>query len=79
MTASTAFAYDPLSLSALPLRVRARVTNPILLNEHKGSAIRGALFEALRKRSCARLELPTCHPGELVPVCKTLARDIVKL
>jgi len=58
-----------LSLTALPLRVRARITNPILLNEHKGSAIRGALFEALRKRSCARLELASCHPCELVPVC----------
>jgi hypothetical protein len=58
-----------LSLTALPLRVKARVTKPILLNEHKGSAIRGALFEALRKRSCARLELSTCHPCELVPVC----------
>src|SRR5579862_1376837 len=58
-----------LSLTALPLRVRARVTNPILLNEHKGSAIRGALFDALRKRSCARLDLQTCHPCELVPVC----------
>lgn len=58
-----------LTLTALPLRVTARVTNPIVLNEHKGSALRGALFEALRKRSCARLDLPTCHPCELVPVC----------
>jgi len=57
------------SLTALPLRVRALVTNPILLNEHKGSALRGALFDALRKRSCARLELQSCHPCELVPVC----------
>ncbi len=58
-----------LSLTALPLRIYGRVTNAILLNEHKGSAIRGALFEALRKRSCARPELATCHPCELVPVC----------
>jgi hypothetical protein len=58
-----------LSLTAVPLRIYAPVTNPILLNEHKGSAIRGALFEALRRRSCARLDLPTCHPCELVPVC----------
>ncbi|MHB8621291.1 MAG: hypothetical protein ACYDAG_17295 [Chloroflexota bacterium] len=27
------------------------------------------MFEALRKRSCARLELASCHPCELVPVC----------
>ncbi len=59
----------PLTLAAIPLRVSARVTNPILLNEHKGSAVRGALFEALRKRSCARLDLASCHPCELVPVC----------
>ncbi|HLG74487.1 MAG TPA: CRISPR system precrRNA processing endoribonuclease RAMP protein Cas6 [Chloroflexota bacterium] len=58
-----------LTLTALPLQISARVTNPIHLNEHKGSAIRGALFHALRKRSCARLELASCHPCELVPVC----------
>ncbi|MGH2364981.1 MAG: CRISPR system precrRNA processing endoribonuclease RAMP protein Cas6 [Chloroflexota bacterium] len=59
----------PLSLTAIPLRVTARVTHPVVLNEHKGSALRGALFHALRKRSCVRLELSSCHPCELVPVC----------
>ncbi len=53
----------------MPLQVTARATNRIVLNEHKGSALRGALFDALRKRSCVRLELASCHPCELVPVC----------
>lgn len=62
-------------LTALPLRLQATVEQPVILNEHKGSAIRGALFHALRGRPgtdrgfCLRKELPSCHPCELRAVC----------
>lgn len=42
---------------------------PVTLNQHKGAAIRGALFNSLRKAGCARLELTSCRPCSLVEVC----------
>ncbi len=42
---------------------------PVTLNQHKGSAIRGALFNSLRKAGCARLDLTSCKPCALVEVC----------
>jgi CRISPR-associated endoribonuclease Cas6 len=66
---------SPPPLTALPLRFEATVDRPVELNEHKGSAIRGALFHALRGRPgtdrgfCLRKELPSCHPCELHAVC----------
>lgn len=66
----SALSHTPsLTLTALPLRVTARVTNRVVMQEHKGSALRGVVFEALRRRSCVRLELATCHPCELIAVC----------
>lgn len=62
-------------LTALPLRFETVVERPVELNEHKGSAIRGALFHALRgspstdRGFCVRKELTSCHPCELHAVC----------
>lgn len=62
-------------LTALPLRIETVVERPVVLNQHKGSAIRGALFHALRGRPgtdrgfCLRKELPSCVPCPLHAVC----------
>jgi hypothetical protein len=62
-------------LTALQLRFETIVERPVVLNEHKGSAIRGALFHALRGRPgtdrgfCLRKELTSCVPCELHAVC----------
>lgn len=45
---------DAAGLSAYRLEVAAEVRSPVLLNEHKGSALRGALVHALRGRFCAQ-------------------------
>jgi hypothetical protein len=63
------------SLVARALRFEGHAGLPIRLNEHKGSALRGALFHALRGRPgtgggfCVRRELPSCHPCDLHPTC----------
>jgi hypothetical protein len=63
------------------LGVSARVLTPVTLNEHKGSALRGALYHALRGRFCAlreRDECATCPLWQACPVCtlvSTLAPD----
>ncbi len=57
------------SLSAHVLRFQGQVATPLLLNEHKGSAIRGALFHSLRHRWCVRQELTSCTPCDLHQVC----------
>jgi hypothetical protein len=55
------------------LLVRATVTAPLALNEHKGSALRGALYHGLRRRFCAlRAEMAECTGcplWEACPVC----------
>lgn len=61
------------------LRVETVVEAPVLLNEHKGSAIRGALFHALRGPAypagdgytgfCANKAAPTCYDCPLHHVC----------
>jgi hypothetical protein len=48
---------------------RTEVVAPVVLNQHKGSALRGALFGSLRKVGCARQELKSCRPCPLVEVC----------
>lgn len=55
--------------SAQRLLVRAKVATPIYLNEHKGSALRGAIFNSLRKAGCSQLQLKSCHPCTLVAAC----------
>lgn len=61
------------------LRITAEVQTPLALNEHKGSAIRGALFHALRGPErpsadgytgfCTNKAAPTCWECSLHAVC----------
>lgn len=51
------------------LRMVADVQTTIELNEHQGSAIRGALFHALRNRFCANREARECAACILVAAC----------
>lgn len=50
-------------LTAHLLRFHGRVVTPLLLNPHKGSALRGAFFHTLLRRFCFRQDNPRC------PVC----------
>ncbi len=59
------------------LMIRTTVAEPLLLNEHKGSALRGALYHALRNRFCTMLaeghacsECPLWGP---CPVCRLVS------
>lgn len=63
------------------LRVHCTVQTPIRLNEHKGSAIRGALFDALRGSShpraawagfCANKAAPNCVVCPVNAVCPVM-------
>jgi hypothetical protein len=45
------------------------VQTPILLNEHQGSAIRGALFQALRNQFCFNKEARSCGECALWATC----------
>lgn len=51
------------------LRFRCEVQTPIELNEHQGSAIRGALFHALRRRFCFEKQHESCRPCPLHAAC----------
>jgi len=55
------------------LMIRATIVEPVLLNQHKGSALRGALYHSLRNRFCTmrpkRLECPACPLWQVCPVC----------
>jgi len=51
------------------LRCVAEAQDTIELNEHQGSAIRGALFHALRNRFCANQEAAGCAVCPLVVAC----------
>jgi hypothetical protein len=53
------------------LAVTTEVQTPIILNEHQGSAIRGALYHALRTRFCAFARDPQveCAACALVATC----------
>ncbi len=55
--------------AAQTFEFRCEVTESVVLNEHKGSALRGALFHSLRKVGCSRLELKSCRGCTLVQVC----------
>jgi len=57
------------AFTAHRLRFVAEVREPIELNEHQGSAIRGALFHALRNRFCANQEAAECAACPLVVAC----------
>ncbi len=58
-----------LSLTAHRLRFVAEVQTPVELNEHQGSAIRGALFHALRNRFCMNRGAEECARCPLVATC----------
>ncbi len=51
------------------LRFVAEVQSTVELNEHQGSAIRGALFHALRNRFCGNREVEECAACLLVATC----------
>lgn len=52
------------------LIIRGTVAQPLLLNEHKGSALRGALYHNLRNRFCSlRDQVPDCTTCPLAAVC----------
>lgn len=57
------------SLHAYHLCVCAKVTEPLELNEHSGSALRGAFFEALWGRFCVNKEALVCANCPLVQAC----------
>lgn len=51
------------------LRFIAEVQTPIELNEHQGSAIRGALFNVLRRQFCVQPECTSCQPCAMHSTC----------
>jgi hypothetical protein len=51
------------------LRFVAEIQTPMELNEHQGSAIRGALFHALRRRFCFEQQHDSCRPCPLHAGC----------
>jgi len=61
------------------LRIIADVQNTIELNEHQGSAVRGSLFHALRKRFCTNKRAEECAACGLVAACPvaTLVSTVV--
>lgn len=57
------------NFTAHHLRFTIRVVTPVVLNEHKGSAIRGALYHALRRHFCFNKEAPSCAECPLHATC----------
>jgi hypothetical protein len=55
--------------TAHQLHFTCEVQTPILLNEHQGSAIRGALFRALRNQFCFNKEARSCGECALWATC----------
>lgn len=61
------------AFAAHRLVIQATVMTPVVLNEHQGSALRGALYHGLRRRFCALLqearECLGCPLATACPVC----------
>jgi hypothetical protein len=61
------------AFTAHRLVIQATVVTPVVLNEHQGSALRGALYHGLRRRFCALLqearECAACPLWGTCPVC----------
>ncbi|MEA3338741.1 MAG: CRISPR system precrRNA processing endoribonuclease RAMP protein Cas6 [Chloroflexota bacterium] len=57
------------NFTAHRLRFITEVQSTIELNEHQGSAIRGALFHAMRRRFCGNREADGCAACPLVAAC----------
>ena len=55
--------------SALSYDFSYEVLSPVVLNEHKGSALRGALFHSLRKVGCRRQDLQECRGCPILTTC----------
>lgn len=55
--------------TAQTFEFRCVAVEKVVLNEHKGSALRGALFHSLRRAGCSHQELKSCHPCPLVSEC----------
>lgn len=51
------------------LRFECEVITPLRLNEHTGSAIRGAFYHALWNQFCMNHDAPACHVCPLVATC----------
>ncbi|HEY7356602.1 MAG TPA: CRISPR system precrRNA processing endoribonuclease RAMP protein Cas6 [Ktedonobacterales bacterium] len=60
---------QPPSLTAYHLRYTIQATEALELEQHPGSALRGALFAALLKRFCVNQEAPECASCPLVYTC----------
>jgi CRISPR-associated endoribonuclease Cas6 len=60
-------------LSVHIVRIVAEATEPIALDEHPGSALRGALFGALLRRFCTNPTAPTCAQCPLNATCPVAA------
>jgi hypothetical protein len=56
-------------LSLYPLRLTLTTKEPIALDAHPGSAVRGALFNALLRRFCANPTAPSCAACPLNASC----------
>jgi CRISPR-associated endoribonuclease Cas6 len=52
-----------------PVRLTLTATEPIALDAHPGSALRGALFNALLRRFCANPTAPSCAECPLNATC----------
>lgn len=61
------------SLTAYHLRYTIQATEPLELEQHPGSALRGALFQALLNRFCANQEAKECASCPLVQTCPVSA------
>ena len=57
------------NFTAHQLHFTCEVQTPILLNQHQGSSIRGALFHALRRQFCFNKEVQSCGECALWATC----------
>ena len=58
-----------IDLSVYPLQVSCRAVEPVALPAFAGSAVRGALFGAVRDLACVNKAAPSCGACTLHPVC----------
>lgn len=62
-----------MTLTTHHLAITAVATTPVALDEHSGSAIRGAIANALWGRFCTNQAAPTCAACPLVAACPVAA------
>jgi hypothetical protein len=61
------------NLDAHILDIQLRTTTPLVFDEHPGSALRGAIFNALLARFCVNRAAPTCAVCPLNQTCPVSA------